>query len=116
MVVAAIIGGAEHDDGMRQLREKLVKSMVDSLRPALAVAVQRGLLRADVTAEAFAMAAVGPMFHQRFLVGNPLDDDIVDAVLGTAWQAYAPTPAPRPHQRRGRADTQTGSPRKIQRR
>lgn len=91
-VVAAIIGGAEYDQGMQRLREKLVKPMVEGLRPALTEATERGLLRPDVTAETFAMATIGPLFYQRFLVGHPLDDATVDAVLDIAWRAYSPTP------------------------
>ena len=89
-VVAAVIGGAEHDEGMRELRERLVKPMVDALRPALAEATERGLLRTDTTAEQFAMATIGPLFYQRFLAGRPLDNATVDAILDAAWRAYAP--------------------------
>jgi AcrR family transcriptional regulator len=92
-VLAAVIGGAEHDKGMRRLREKLVTPMVKSLRPALTAAIERGLVRPDVTAEAFAMATIGPLFYQRFLLGIPLDAATVDAVLAMAWRANAPTPA-----------------------
>jgi AcrR family transcriptional regulator len=99
-VVAAVIGGAEHDEDMRRLRDKLVKPMIDSLRPALAIAVQRGLLRADVTAEAFATSAVGPLFYQQFLLGNALDDTVVDEAIEAAWQAYLPSSPPRPQTRR----------------
>jgi AcrR family transcriptional regulator len=91
-VVAAVIGGAEHDEGMQGLRERLVMPMIDALRPALTEASERGLLRPDVTAEAFAMATIGPLFYQRFLLGHPLDDATVEAVVDTAWRAYAPTP------------------------
>jgi AcrR family transcriptional regulator len=94
-VIAGVTGGAEYDESMRGLREKLVTPMIDSLRPALTVAVERGLLRTDTTAETFAMVTIGPLFYQRFLLGNPLDDATVDAVLNTAWRAYAPTPPPR---------------------
>jgi AcrR family transcriptional regulator len=109
VVVAAVIGGAEYDDGMRRLRGKLVRPMIRSLRPALAVAVERGLLRAGVTAEAFAMATVGPLFYQRFLVGKPVDDAVVDTVLANAWRAYAPTPPPQRHPQRGTQDARTQS-------
>ena len=89
-VVAAVIGGAEHDEDMQGLREKLVQPMIDALRPALTQATERGLLRPDTTAETFAMATIGPLFYQRFLLGHPLDDATVDAVVDIAWQAYAP--------------------------
>ncbi|MEJ1110872.1 MULTISPECIES: TetR/AcrR family transcriptional regulator [unclassified Kribbella] len=91
-VVAAVIGGAEHDEGMQVLRERLVQPMTDALRPALTEATERGLLRSDVTAETFAMATIGPLFYQRFLLGHPLDDATVEAVVDIAWRAYAPTP------------------------
>jgi AcrR family transcriptional regulator len=94
-VFAAVTGGAEYDEGMRRLRENSVTAMIDALRPALTAAVQRGLLRTDTTAETFATATIGPLFYQRFLLGNPLDDATVDAVLDTAWRAYAPTPPAR---------------------
>jgi hypothetical protein len=90
--VAAIIGGAEHDEGIQRVRGKLVKPMIDGLRLAVTAATERGLLRPDVTAETFAMAAIGPLFYQRFLVGHPLDDATVDTVVENAWRAYSPTP------------------------
>jgi AcrR family transcriptional regulator len=99
-VVAGIIGGAEYDERMRWLREKLVRPMIDSFRPALAVATERGLLRSEVTAEGFAMVTMGPLFYQRFLIGDPLDDATVDAVLETGWRAYAATPLARSHRQR----------------
>jgi AcrR family transcriptional regulator len=108
-VVAAFIGGAEYDEEMRRLRDSLVTPMIDSLRPALTVAVKRGLLRTDATAEDFAMATIGPLFYQRFLLGNPLEDAIVDAVLATAWRAYAPTPEPTTRPPRGTNVAQTGN-------
>jgi len=91
-VVAAVIGGAEHDEGMQGLRERLVKPMIDALRPALTEATERGLLRSDVTAETLAMANIWPLFYRRFLLGHPLDDATVGAVVDIAWRAYAPTP------------------------
>jgi hypothetical protein len=106
-VVGAVIGGAEYDEDMRRLRDNLVTPMIDSLRPALTAAVKRRLLRNDATAETFAMATIGPLFYERFLLGNPLDDAIVDAVLATAWRAYAPTP-PRTRPQRGTNVAQTG--------
>jgi AcrR family transcriptional regulator len=89
-VVAAVIGGAEYDEGMRRLREKLVEPMIDALRPALTAAVDRGLLRPDVTAETFALTTIGPLFYQRFLLGRTLDDASVDEILSIAWRAYSP--------------------------
>jgi AcrR family transcriptional regulator len=107
IVVAAIIGGAEHDAAMRRLRTKLVKPMIDSLRPALAAAVERGLLRPELTAETFAMATIGPLFYQRFLLGKPPDGAIVDAILDSAWQAHVETSAPPRHPRRTARDART---------
>jgi AcrR family transcriptional regulator len=104
-VVAAVIGGAEHDDGMRRLREKLVQPMIEAFRPALTEATERGLLRTDATAETFAMATIGPLFYQRFLLGHPLDDATIDEVLDVAWQAYSPDRVRAGQKRRARQDS-----------
>ncbi|MFI6015598.1 TetR/AcrR family transcriptional regulator [Streptomyces sp. NPDC051243] len=89
-VLAAVLGGAQHDDGMRHLRHTLLTQIVDALRPAITTAVDRGHLRDDVTAETFAMTTVGPLVYQRFLVGARLGHDTVDAVVDAALRAWAP--------------------------
>jgi len=75
---------------MRRLRQTALTQIVDSLCPAVTAAVAQGRLRADVTAEAFAMTTVGPLVHQRFLVGARLGHDTVDAVADAALRAWAP--------------------------
>lgn len=92
-VLAAIIGGADRDDGIRRLRQGLMTQLLGELRPAVAAAIKRGQLRPDVTAETFAMSTVGPLLYQRFLTDSPLDDKTVDTVLDAALRAWAPTPA-----------------------
>ncbi|MFF4803849.1 TetR/AcrR family transcriptional regulator [Streptomyces sp. NPDC001351] len=89
-VLAAVLGGAQYDDGMQHLRQTVLTQIVDSLRPAVTAAVARGRLRDDVTAETFAMTTIGPLVYQRFLVGAPLGHDMVDAVVDTALRAWAP--------------------------
>ncbi|WP_323377535.1 TetR/AcrR family transcriptional regulator [Streptomyces sp. RB17] len=89
-VLAAVLGGAQHDDGMQHLRQTLLNQIVDALRPAVAAAVEHGRLRADVTAEMFAMTTVGPLVYQRFLVGSTLGSETVDIVVDAALRAWAP--------------------------
>ncbi|WP_293990387.1 TetR/AcrR family transcriptional regulator [Streptomyces sp.] len=88
-VLAAILGGSRHDDGMRRLRESLLNQIADALRPAVAAAVERGQLRSDVTPETFAMATAGPLFFERFLAGNRLGRDTVEIVVDAALRAWA---------------------------
>jgi AcrR family transcriptional regulator len=88
-VLAAVLGGIQHDEGMRHLRRRLMEQAVDAVRPAVAAAVQRGLLRSDVTPETFAMASVGPLLYQRFLVGDRLGGDTVVAVVDAAIRAWS---------------------------
>lgn len=89
-VLAAVLGGAQYDDGMQHLRQTVLTQIVDSLRPAVTAAVARGRLRGDVTAETFAMTTVGPLVYQRFLVGARLGHDTVDAVVDAALRAWTP--------------------------
>ncbi|KUO09412.1 TetR/AcrR family transcriptional regulator [Streptomyces sp. DSM 15324] len=89
-VLAAVLGGAQYDDGMQRLRQTVLTQIVDSLRPAVTAAVARGRLRDDLTAETFAMTIVGPLVYQRFLVGARLGHDMVDAVVDAALRAWAP--------------------------
>ncbi|MGW2939352.1 TetR/AcrR family transcriptional regulator [Streptomyces sp. NPDC001156] len=80
-VLAAVLGGSRHDEGMRRLRESLLNQIADALRPAVTAAVERGQLRPDVTPETFAMATAGPLFFERFFAGNHLGRDTVNAVV-----------------------------------
>lgn len=89
-VIAAIIGGAQHDDEMRKLQQMLMKQLVDSLRPAVAAAGEQGQLRPDVTPEMFAMTAVGSLFYLRFLADAPLGDETVEGIVDSALRAWAP--------------------------
>ncbi|SNX66304.1 TetR family transcriptional regulator [Streptomyces sp. TLI_55] len=89
-VLAAVLGGAQYDEGMRRLRHTVLTQVVDSLRPAVTAAVARGYLRDDVTAEMFAMTIVGPLVYQRFLVGARLGHDMVDDVVDASLRAWAP--------------------------
>ncbi|SEC81674.1 DNA-binding transcriptional regulator, AcrR family [Streptomyces sp. 3213] len=89
-VLAAVLGGAQYDEGMRRLRHTVLTQVVDSLRPAVTAAVARGHLRDDVTAEMFAMTIVGPLVYQRFLVGARLGHDMVDDVVDASLRAWAP--------------------------
>ncbi|MFF4028427.1 TetR/AcrR family transcriptional regulator [Streptomyces sviceus] len=41
-VLAAVLGGAQYDDGMQHLRQTVLAQIVDSLRPAVTAAVARG--------------------------------------------------------------------------
>ncbi|MER5341287.1 TetR/AcrR family transcriptional regulator [Streptomyces mirabilis] len=88
-VLAAILGGSRHDEGMRRLRESLLNQIADALRPAVTAAVERGQLRSDVTPETFAMATAGPLFFERFLAGNRLGRDTVDAVVDAAMRGWS---------------------------
>lgn len=88
-VLAAVLGGSRHDEGMRRLRESLLNQIADALRPAVAAAVERGQLRSDVTPETFAMATAGPLFFERFLAGNRLRRDTVDAVVDAAMRGWS---------------------------
>ncbi|MGW4518468.1 TetR/AcrR family transcriptional regulator [Streptomyces sp. NPDC004393] len=88
-VLAAILGGSRHDEGIRRLRESLVHQIAEALRPAVTAAIQRGRLRPDVTPETFAMATAGPLFFERFLAGNRLDRDAVSAVVDAALKGWS---------------------------
>jgi hypothetical protein len=89
-VLAAVLGAAQYDEGMQHLRQTLLAQIIDSLRPAVAAAVERGQLRPGVTAEDIAMSTVGPLVYQRFLVGSLLGRETVDAVADAALRAWAP--------------------------
>jgi AcrR family transcriptional regulator len=88
-VLAAVLGGSRHDEGMRRLRESLLNQIADALRPAVITAVERGQLRPDVTPETFAMATAGPLFFERFFVGNHLGRDTVNAVVDAALRGWS---------------------------
>ncbi|MFF0291753.1 TetR/AcrR family transcriptional regulator [Streptomyces sp. NPDC005262] len=88
-VLAAVLGGSRHDEGMRRLRESLVSQIADALRPAVAAAVECGRLRPGVTPETFAMATAGPLFFERFLAGNRLGRDTVEAIVDAALQGWS---------------------------
>jgi AcrR family transcriptional regulator len=88
-VLAAILGGSRHDEGIRRLRESLVDQIAEALRPAVTAAVERGRLRSGLTPATFAMATAGPLFFERFLAGNRLDRDAVSAVVDAALKGWS---------------------------
>lgn len=88
-VLAAVLGGSPHDEGMRRLRESLLNQIADALRPAVTTAVERGRLQPDVTPETFARATAGPLFFERFFVGNRLGRDTVNAVVDAALRGWS---------------------------
>lgn len=88
-VLATILGGSRHDEGIRRLREALVDQIAEALRPAVTAAVERGRLRSGVTPATFAMATAGPLFFERFLAGNRLGRDAVSAVVDAALKGLS---------------------------
>lgn len=89
-VLAAVLGGAQHDESMRRLLRTMLTQIVDAVRPAVDAAVDRGLLREDATAETIVMTTVGPLVYQRFLIGATLDAQAVESAVDAALRAWAP--------------------------
>jgi AcrR family transcriptional regulator len=91
-VIATLIDRAERDPGTRQLRERMSETSVEELRVALRIGVDRGELRpgADDHAALLLGRIMGPLFFQRFLLGQAVDEEFAVRCVDNALAAWMP--------------------------
>ncbi|MFI6357077.1 TetR/AcrR family transcriptional regulator [Streptomyces sp. NPDC050743] len=89
---AALIDHAERDPRTRDMRQRLSGAAVEDLRTALRTAVERGELRpgADEQASLLLGRIMGPLFFQRYLLGQALDEESVVRSVDNALAARLP--------------------------
>lgn len=79
--LVAVIGRAEWEPELRDLKAQLLSSGTLDLREALAAGVERGDLAADLDLDAAVALLAGPLFYRRVLAHAPIDDAFVERVL-----------------------------------
>ncbi|WP_316769335.1 TetR-like C-terminal domain-containing protein [Streptomyces sasae] len=92
-ILATVIQRAERDEGMRRLREEMFGRADEDLTRALATAVERGELRPGAQDHARDLVArmFGPLFFERFLYGERLDDGIMAGEVDSALAPWLPS-------------------------
>jgi AcrR family transcriptional regulator len=79
--LVALIGRAEWEPELRDLKARLLASGTAGLRQALQAGIDRGDLGPDLELDAAIARLAGPLFYRRVLAHAPIDDAFVDAVL-----------------------------------
>jgi AcrR family transcriptional regulator len=80
--LVALIGQAEWEPELRELKSKLLASGTGGLRHALQAGIERGQLPSDVDVDAALARLAGPLFYRRVLAHAPIEDAFVERVLG----------------------------------
>jgi AcrR family transcriptional regulator len=91
-VIATLIDRAERDPDTRQLRERMSETSVEELRVALRIGTERGELRpgADDHAALLLGRIMGPLFFQRFLLGQAVDEEFAVRSVDNALAPWMP--------------------------
>jgi TetR/AcrR family transcriptional regulator, regulator of autoinduction and epiphytic fitness len=82
----ALIEGAEHDAGVRELHHRYNAERRRTLVEAIAAGVAAGDFADHIDPELAALALAGPIVYRRVMTGDPFDpdqvDQLIDLVLG----------------------------------
>jgi AcrR family transcriptional regulator len=91
-VIAALIDQAERDPLTGQMRQRMYETAVEELRAALRIGVERGELRlgADDHAALLLTRIMGPLFFQRFLLGQAVDEEFAARSVDNALSGWRP--------------------------
>jgi AcrR family transcriptional regulator len=79
--LVALIGQAEWDPELRELKTELLASGTAGLRLALQAGIDRGELPAGLELDAAIARLAGPLFYRRVLAHAPIEDRFVQRVL-----------------------------------
>jgi AcrR family transcriptional regulator len=79
--LVALIGQAEWEPELRELKSKLLASGTAGLRHALQAGIERGQLPSDLDLDAALARLAGPLFYRRVLAHATIEDAFVERVL-----------------------------------
>jgi AcrR family transcriptional regulator len=79
--LVALIGRAEWEPELRELKAQLLATGTAGLRTALRAAADRGELSTDLDLDAAVARLAGPLFYRRVLAHAAIDDLFVDQLL-----------------------------------
>ena len=91
----ALLGRAEWDPPLRALQQRLLRQGTGGLRQALEHGVARGDLPGDLDIDEASARLAGPLFYQRLLANQTIDDAFVAAVVADVT-AHHSRPGGRP--------------------
>lgn len=83
-VMLSLVERAQHDATYASIRDQITAFQAQPLERLLAVAVERGVLPDDLDVAHAKAMLVGPLFFAALLLGDPLDEDQVEAHVA-AW-------------------------------
>lgn len=79
--LVALIGRAEWEPELRELKAQLLTAGTAGLRAALEAAVDRGHLPVDLDLDAAIARLAGPLFYRRVLAHAPIENTFVDHLV-----------------------------------
>jgi AcrR family transcriptional regulator len=88
--LVALIGRAEWEPELRELKAHLLAAGTAGLRTALSAAAERGELPTDLDLDAAVARLAGPLFYRRVLAHAAIDDVFVDQLLTAFVRDVAP--------------------------
>lgn len=84
----AVLSRAPRDPAAAKMRDRLVGSIVKSLRPSIAAGVERGELRPGLDAEILAAQVMGAMVWRSFVMGRNVTRDYVERVVDESLHGW----------------------------
>jgi AcrR family transcriptional regulator len=90
--IVALIGRAEWDAALRELKARLLAQGTGGVRRALEAAAARGDLAAGTGLDDAVATLAGPLFYQRVLADRPITDAFVAGVVKGFVRACASAP------------------------
>lgn len=88
--LVALIGRAEWDPELREVKAELLATGTAGLRRALEAAIDRGELPADADLDTTIARLAGPLFYRRLLAHAPLEDTFVARIVTAYVHEVAP--------------------------
>jgi AcrR family transcriptional regulator len=88
--LVALIGRAEWEPELRELKAQLLATGTAGLRAALDAAADRGEVPPDLDLDAAVARLAGPLFYRRVLAHAAIDDTLVDDVLASFVRETSP--------------------------
>jgi AcrR family transcriptional regulator len=89
MIAAGAV--ARIDPDSRQSAGRFWRARLEKMEPFVAAAIARGELDPEIDREALFGTADGPLYFRRLIVGVPVDDELIERVVGDVCRLYART-------------------------
>lgn len=81
--LVALIGRAEWQPQLQQVKASLLASGTSALRRSLEAGISRGQIRGDLDLDTAVAQLAGPLFYRRLLAHQPVGDELVAEVVAS---------------------------------